>query len=99
MPKNNPAPQKKKFLVALPSFRGSKGFNHRTILVESTDEVDARALVNHLIQPRYIGEIKEVHQGVRETPYKEVIADVKKFMGVTYNPVNDLDLKGPQCQT
>lgn len=56
---------KKQYLVALPCFPNSKGFNHRTILVSAIDIDDARALVRHL-RPnnKYIGEIKEI-SGVR----------------------------------
>jgi len=51
---------KKKYLVALPVFRGSKGFNHKTILVSAKDENDATALVRHLKPNDNIGKIKEV---------------------------------------
>lgn len=46
------------YLVALPISRGSKGFNHRTILVSAKDENDARALVRHLKPRDNIGDIK-----------------------------------------
>ena len=46
------------YLVALPIFRGSKGFNHPTILVSAKDECDARALVKHLKPHDNIGDIK-----------------------------------------
>lgn len=46
------------YLVALPTFRGSKGFNHPTILVSAKDENDARALVRHLKPHDNIGDIK-----------------------------------------
>ena len=39
---------KNKYLVALPCFRGAKGFNHRTVLVSAKDENDARDLVSQL---------------------------------------------------
>ena len=51
----------KKYLIALPCFRGSKGFNHRTILVRVKDENDAIGLVKYLKPHDNIGEIKEVN--------------------------------------
>ena len=51
---------KKKYLVALPSFKGSKGFNHQTILVSAKDETDAIDLVRHLKGAVHIGDIKQV---------------------------------------
>ncbi len=51
----------KKYLIALPSFRGDKGFCHQTVLVSAKDEDDARNLAYHLKGNRvYIGDIKEV---------------------------------------
>jgi hypothetical protein len=50
---------KKKYLIALPSFPNSKGFNHRTILVSATDKNDAAALARHLRPGENIGDIKE----------------------------------------
>lgn len=51
---------KYKYLVALPSFAGSRGFNHPTILVRAKDETDARAVVRHLRPNTNIGDIKKV---------------------------------------
>jgi hypothetical protein len=51
----------KKYLVALPCFKGSKGFNHRTILVAAKDERDAVALVRHLKPHDNVGDIKQVN--------------------------------------
>ena len=51
---------KKKYLVALPHFRGAKGFNHRTVLVSATDKEDALDFARHLKPNDNIGEIKEV---------------------------------------
>lgn len=51
---------KKKYLIALPCFRGSKGFNHQTILVSAKDKNDAIALALHLKPNSTIGDIKEV---------------------------------------
>lgn len=51
----------KKFLIALPCFKGSKGFNHKTILVKAKDEEDAVNLVQHLNPHDNIGDIKEVN--------------------------------------
>lgn len=50
----------KKFLIALPCFPKSKGFNHRTILVSAIDENDAINLAMHLRPSDNIGSIKEV---------------------------------------
>jgi len=49
----------KKFLIALPSFPQSKGFNHPTILVKSKNKQDAIALARYLKPGCNIGEIKE----------------------------------------
>jgi hypothetical protein len=52
----------KKFLVALPNFRGTKGFCCPTILVSAKDEQDAISLVYSLKGNRVIiGDIKEVN--------------------------------------
>jgi len=52
---------KKKYLIALPSFPNGKGFCHQTILVSAKDENDAINLVFHLKGNRInIGDIKEV---------------------------------------
>lgn len=51
----------KKYLIALPCFPNSKGFNHRTILVRAVSENDARKIVRHLRPHDNIGEIKEVN--------------------------------------
>ena len=47
------------YLVALPCFPCSKGFNHETILVRAKDEIDAMSLVRHLRPNANIGEIKK----------------------------------------
>jgi putative AlgH/UPF0301 family transcriptional regulator len=53
---------KRKFLIALPSFPCKKNFNHKTILVSAKDEADAIDLVFHLRpDTRHIGKIKEVN--------------------------------------
>jgi len=39
---------KKKYLIALPSFRGDKGFNHETILISAINKQDAIRIVCHL---------------------------------------------------
>ena len=54
------APAKKKYVVALPCFPESKGFNHQTILVSATDKNDARVIVRRLHPGVNIGDIKEV---------------------------------------
>ena len=56
------AMNKRKFLIALPSFPCKKNFNHETILVSAKDEADAIDLVFHLRpDTRHIGKIKEVN--------------------------------------
>lgn len=50
----------KKYLIALPSFKGSKGFNHPTILVSAKDEQEAIKIVRHLKPHDNIGTIKQV---------------------------------------
>ena len=52
---------KQKYLVALPSFAGFKGFNCPTILVSAKNEADAMKLVRHLRGNNVrIGDIKKV---------------------------------------
>lgn len=51
---------KKKFLIALPSFKSDRGFCHPTILVSAKDINDAIKLVRHLKPKCNIGDIKEV---------------------------------------
>jgi len=53
---------KKKYLIALPVFRGAKGFCHPTILVSAKDQDDAAHLARHLTG-RNIGDVKEVNYG------------------------------------
>ncbi len=53
--------EKKKFLIAIPCFRGdNKTWNHQTILVSAKDKCDAIALVRHLKPNSNIGKIEEV---------------------------------------
>ena len=52
--------EKKTYLIALPTFRGAKGFNHQTILVRAKGKADAMDLVRHLRGAVNIGDIKEV---------------------------------------
>lgn len=52
--------KKNKYLVALPGFPKSKGFNHQTILVSAKDEKDAIDLVKALRPHSNIGDIKMV---------------------------------------
>ena len=49
-----------KYLVALPCFPNSKGFNHRTVLVSAKNLQDCYSLVKHLRPNDNIGEVKEV---------------------------------------
>ena len=51
----------KKYLIALPTFKGATGFNHRTILVSAKNERAAIALARHLKPNDNIGEIKQVN--------------------------------------
>lgn len=48
------------YLIALPCFRGAKGFCHPTILVAAKDKNDAIALARHLRPHANIGDIKQV---------------------------------------
>lgn len=52
---------KKKFLVALPTFKNDKGFCCPTILVSALNTDDAIDLVRHLKPNCNIGDIKEVN--------------------------------------
>lgn len=52
---------KQQFLVALPIFHGSRGFNHRTVLVSAKDRREAVAIVRHIRPNDNIGEIKQVN--------------------------------------
>ena len=52
---------KNKYLVALPSFRGAKGFNHQTVLVYAKDKDDAWDIARHLKPNSNIGDIKKVN--------------------------------------
>jgi hypothetical protein len=50
-----------KYLIALPSFPFSKGFCHKTILVQANSIEEAVAIAKHL-QPRSnVGDIKQVN--------------------------------------
>ena len=52
---------KQKYLIALPTFHGFKGFNCPTILVSAKNEEDAVTLVRHLRGNNVrIGDIKKV---------------------------------------
>ena len=51
----------KKFLIALPCFPNTKGFNHRTILVSAINENDARFTAKRLKPNDNIGDVKEVN--------------------------------------
>lgn len=50
-----------KYLIALPIFKGSKGFNHPTILVSAKNEIDAVSIVRHLKPHDNVGDIKKVN--------------------------------------
>jgi hypothetical protein len=51
----------KKYLIALPVFPNSKGFNHQTILVSANNKFESIKIVNHLKPNKFIGDIKEVN--------------------------------------
>lgn len=54
--------KKKKYLVALTTFRGSKGFCHPTILVSAKNVADAHDIVRHIKGTNVgIGDTKEVN--------------------------------------
>lgn len=50
-----------KYLIALPIFKGAKGFCHPTILVSAKDQNDAVALARHLRPNCNIGDIKKIN--------------------------------------
>ena len=50
----------KRYLIALPSFRCSKGFCHRTILISAKDENEAISIAMNLKPHDNIGYVKEV---------------------------------------
>ena len=50
-----------KYLIALPSIQGQKGFNCPTILVAAKDKNDAIAQVRHLRPHDNIGDVKQVN--------------------------------------
>lgn len=50
----------KKYLIALPCFRGGKGFNHQTVLVSAKNTQEAVKIARHLKPNANIGCIKEV---------------------------------------
>ena len=52
--------EKRKYLVALPTFPNDKGFNHKTVLVKAENESDAIDIVKRLKPSDNIGSIKEV---------------------------------------
>ena len=54
------ATQKSHFLIALPIFRGSKGFCHPTILVFATNEREAISIAKHIKPFDNIGDVKKV---------------------------------------
>ncbi len=56
---NNKNPIIKKYLVALPSFAGAKGFCHQTILVSAENEDEAYSTARRLSPGKNLGDIKE----------------------------------------
>lgn len=51
---------KRKFVVALPSFGCMKGFNCRTILVSAKDKNEAMSIACRLSGRQFCGDVKEV---------------------------------------
>lgn len=51
---------KNRYLVALPLFKKSKGFNHPTILVSARNKTEALLIVMHLRPGANVGDIKAV---------------------------------------
>ena len=49
-----------KYLIALPCFANSKGFNHPTILVSAHNEIEAVLIARRLRPNCNIGSIKKV---------------------------------------
>ena len=52
---------KNKYLIALPCFLGSKGFNHKTIFVKAFSINEAIAIARHIRPNDNIGDIKKVN--------------------------------------
>ena len=50
----------KKYLIALPAFRGGKGFCHQTILVRANNEAEAISIAMRLRPGRHTGDVKKV---------------------------------------
>lgn len=49
-----------KYLIALPCFKGSKGFCHETILISAKNKIEAIKIVTYLKPNSNIGDIKVV---------------------------------------
>lgn len=52
--------KKDKYLVALPTFKGGKGFCHPTILVSASSEEEAKETALRLSKERFVGDAKIV---------------------------------------
>lgn len=52
--------QMNKYLIALPAFRGEKGFCHQTILVSAKNEAEAISIAMRLKPGSNIGDVKKV---------------------------------------
>jgi len=52
--------KKRKFLIALPTFPGQKGFNCQTILLSGKDKFEAIGKVDYFKPKANIGDVKEV---------------------------------------
>jgi endonuclease YncB( thermonuclease family) len=87
---------KKQYLVALPCFPNSKGFNHETVLVSALDNNEAALVARHLRPGRYIGEIKEVNKNLK-VEFEGVlisIEDINNFCAIeTLGQINQNSLK------
>ena len=51
---------KQLYLIALPCFKGAKGFSHPTILVKATNSREALAIARHLRPCDNLGDVKLV---------------------------------------
>jgi len=52
--------KKNRYLVALPVFKGGKGFNHPTLLVSAKNKTEALLIVMHLRPSANVGDIMPV---------------------------------------
>lgn len=50
-----------RYLIALPCFKGSKGFKHKTILVSAKSKQEAVNIAIHLSPADNVGDVKRVN--------------------------------------